>query len=86
MVFGSNLSAVKRPASVQQPAKPARRQAAGFFIARFDEVKAVLVDPELDVMIRRLYDSDSGRRYLDPIVTITDSSGDEVATGKLPFG
>ena len=51
------------------------------------EVKAVLVDTKLDVMIRGLYDTDSGRlSLLDPTVTITDSSGKEVGTGKLPFG
>jgi hypothetical protein len=47
------------------------------------EVKAVLVDPVLDIMIRRLYD---GPVALDPIVTITDASGKTIAEGKMPFG
>lgn len=34
----------------------------------------------------RLYDTDSGRTSLDPNVTISDSSGKEMASGKLPFG
>ena len=71
-----------------------------------DEIRvaAVLVDPALDMMIRRLEDTkrkqketlkvpdgqgnDSYERplSLDPIVTITDSSGKKVSEGKMPFG
>jgi hypothetical protein len=47
------------------------------------EVKAVLIDRELDIMIRRLYEKNVS---LDPDVTISDSSGKEVGGGKLPFG
>jgi hypothetical protein len=53
-----------------------------------DEVAmaAVLVDPVLDIMIRNLDDTTQGNQSLDPIVTITDASGKEVYTGKMPFG
>jgi hypothetical protein len=66
-------------------------------------VNAVLIDPVLDIMIRRLDDTrekikeeiDLGNgkketreqnKSLDPIVTITDSSGKTVAEGPMPFG
>lgn len=69
-------------------------------------VKAVLVDPVLDIMIRGLADTSRKKketiRYgegkdvqettyerplsLDPMVTITDSSGKTVAEGPMPFG
>jgi len=61
-------------------------------------VKAVLTDPELDIMIRDLrimmdaYDS-NGRRLshqklhsLDPQVVITRADGEKVAEGVMPFG
>ncbi|MHC4402784.1 MAG: hypothetical protein ACYTG0_24235 [Planctomycetota bacterium] len=58
-------------------------------------VKAVLTDPVLDVMIRGLRRTDVKegnafedftRSRLDPIVTITNSLGEQVAKGKMPFG
>jgi len=73
-----------------------------------DEVKvaAVLIDPVLDIMIRRLTDTSRKKketiRYgegkdaqkttydrplsLDPLVTIANSSGKNVAEGVMPFG
>ena len=69
--------------------------------SRGQEVKfaAVLVDPELDIMIRRLNDtlvqvekeSSSGRKYtrsksLDPKVVITRADGEVIAEGVMPFG
>ena len=68
---------------------------------RGEEIKfaAVLVDPDLDIMIRRLNDtsaqvekeSSSGRKYtrpksLDPKVVITWADGEIVAEGVMPFG
>jgi len=55
------------------------------------EVKAVLVDPKLDFMIRRLYGpaekgSKGRRRSLDPKVLITRADGEKVAEGVMPFG
>jgi hypothetical protein len=64
------------------------------------EVKAVLIDPVLDMMVRNLDDtthkvkkqfSGSNETYerdasLDPTVTVTNSKGREVATGVMPFG
>jgi len=67
------------------------------------EVKAVLTDPALDIMIRDLDDTTrtqeestnvpgGGERTitrqlsLDPMVTITNSSGKVVSEGKMPFG
>ncbi len=56
------------------------------------EVKAVLIDPELDIMIRRLYetatddDGKSKRTSLDPKIVITRADGTEVANGVMPFG
>jgi hypothetical protein len=56
------------------------------------EVKAVLIDPQLDIMIRRLYGSEtddngkSKRTSLDPKVVITRADGTEVANGVMPFG
>jgi len=51
-------------------------------------VKAVLIDPELDIMIRRLYDTGQkpGRVSLDPKVVITRTDGEKVAEGVMPFG
>ncbi len=58
-------------------------------------VKAVLTDPELDLMIRRLNDTtrrqagagSSGRDLsLDPTVLITRANGEKVAEGVMPFG
>ena len=66
-------------------------------------VKAVLIDPKLTVMIRRLNDTSrmedkeietgDGRKStyktqvsLDPIVTITNASGKQIAEGPMPFG
>jgi len=68
---------------------------------RGEEIKfaAVLVDPELDIMIRGLDDksvqvekeSSSGRKYtrpksLDPKVVITRADGEVIAEGVMPFG
>jgi hypothetical protein len=64
------------------------------------EVKAVLVDPKLDMMIRRLEDTTPKRTKaadrktsgderpvsLDPLVIITRANGDKVAEGVMPFG
>jgi len=51
-------------------------------------VKAVLIDPELDIMIRRLYDTGQKPRRvsLDPKVVITRADGETVAEGVMPFG
>ena len=45
-------------------------------------VNGVLVDPKLNIMIRRL----NAAKSLDPKVTITDSSGKQIAEGPMPFG
>jgi len=50
------------------------------------QVKAVLIDPELDIMIRRLYDQQKTRVSLDPKVLITRADGEKVAEGVMPFG
>lgn len=64
------------------------------------EVKAVLVDPKLDMMIRRLDDTASKQKKtadgqplpyerplsLDPQVIITRADGEKVAEGVMPFG
>jgi hypothetical protein len=50
------------------------------------QVKAVLIDPELDIMIRRLYDQEKTRVSLDPKVLITRSGGEKIAEGVMPFG
>ena len=55
------------------------------------EVKAVLVDPKLDFMIRGLDDATktetNGRyRSLDPKVLVTRANGEKVAEGVMPFG
>jgi hypothetical protein len=64
------------------------------------EVKAVLVDPKLDMMIRRLEDTTPKRTKpadgqaagdqrpvsLDPQVIITRANGEKVAEGVMPFG
>jgi hypothetical protein len=64
------------------------------------EVKAVLVDPKLDMMIRNLDDTTRKQSKgadgqplgyerqlsLDPKVTITRANGDKVAEGVMPFG
>ena len=82
-------------------ASPAKEQA--FALGEEISVKAVLIDPVLDVMIRRLRDSTRQEEKtievgggktgtyrdvvsLDPTVTITNSAGERVAEGKLPFG
>ncbi len=63
-------------------------------------VMAVLVDPKLDFMIRRLEDTSRKQTKdadgkplgyernwsLDPIVVITRANGDKVAEGVMPFG
>ena len=69
--------------------------------SRGDEIKfaAVMIDPELDVMIRRLNDesvqveqeTSSGQKYkrsksLDPKVVIARAGGEIVAEGVMPFG
>ena len=70
-------------------ASPAREQR--FKPGDSVEVKAVLVDPKLDFMIRRLYgpgeNGSKGRtRSLDPKVLITRADGEKVAEGVMPFG
>jgi len=50
------------------------------------QVKAVLIDPELDIMIRRLYDQQQTRVSLDPKVLIKRAGGEKVAEGIMPFG
>ena len=59
------------------------------------EVKAVLVDPKLDFMIRGLEDTtrpkatpeSRGSKFsLDPKVLITRANGEKVAEGVMPFG
>jgi hypothetical protein len=82
-------------------ASPAKDQT--FHPGETVSVKAVLVDPQLDLMIRELKDTrkkekketdlDNGRKQsysrdksLDPLVTITDSSGKTVSEGPMPFG
>lgn len=47
-------------------------------------VKAVLIDPKLDFMIRRLSDTKLGA--LTPIVKILRANGEKLAEGTLPFG
>ena len=69
--------------------------------SRGQEIKfaAVLIDPKLDIMIRRLYDTSvqfeqetsGGHKYkrpksLDPKVVITRADGEVVAEGVMPFG
>ncbi len=50
-------------------------------------VAAVLTDPVLDIMLRRLHDtSGSGSNSLDPKVTITRADGEVVDEGTMPFG
>ena len=52
------------------------------------KVEAVLIDPELDIMIRRLYDTEQKPRRvsLNPKVVITRADGEKVAEGVMPFG
>ena len=53
------------------------------------KVEAVLLDPDLDVMIRRLYSVPEGqerRASLDPKVTVARANGEIVAEGVMPFG
>ena len=50
------------------------------------QVKAVLIDPELDIMIRRIYDQKQTRVSLDPKVLITRVGGEKIAEGVMPFG
>ncbi len=63
-------------------------------------VMAVLVDPKLDIMIRRLEDTSRKQTKdalgnalgyernlsLDPTVIITRANGEKVAEGVMPFG
>jgi len=49
-------------------------------------VKAVLIDPVLDVMIRDLSTGGDRSTSLDPKVTIARSNGEIVAEGVMPFG
>ena len=74
-------------------ASPARDQR--FKLGDSIEVKAVLVDPKLDFMIRGLEDitrekasaQSRGRNLsLDPKVLITRAEGEKVAEGVMPFG
>lgn len=46
-------------------------------------IKAVLIDPDLDVMFRVLT---RGQQQLDPKVTIARANGEIVAEGTMPFG
>ena len=56
------------------------------------EVKGVLVDLVLDIMIRRLNDTTGRNRVsqnsgsLRPRMVITNSAGKQVAEGVMPFG
>jgi hypothetical protein len=63
------------------------------------QVKAVLVDPKLDIMIRRLDDTTRKQprvegmpagyqrdMSLDPTVIVTRTNGEKVAEGVMPFG
>jgi hypothetical protein len=51
------------------------------------QVMAVLVDPKLDIMIRRLADTTQlPILSLDPKVVITRLNGEKVARGVMPFG
>ena len=54
------------------------------------QVKAVLIDPELDIMIRGLDDTGTEQKQknvsLDPKVVITRAGGEKVAEGVMPFG
>jgi len=54
------------------------------------QVKAVLIDPELDIMIRGLDDTGTEQKQknisLDPKVLITRADGEKVAEGVMPFG
>lgn len=64
------------------------------------QVKAVLIDPVLDIMIRNLYDTSRKEKKsigfgegtyeaevsLDPTVVVTDAAGKRVAEGVMPFG
>jgi hypothetical protein len=79
-------------------ASPAKDQQ--FKLGESLEVKAVLVDPKLDMMIRNLDDTTRKQNKgpdgqplgyerqlsLDPQVTITRANGDKVAEGVMPFG
>lgn len=58
-------------------------------------VEAVLIDPKLDIMIRRLdalsVEKKADREVrrwdsIDPTVVVTDSAGKQVASGTMPFG
>jgi len=49
-------------------------------------VKAVLIDPVLDIMIRDLNTGGDRSTSLDPKVTISRSNGEIVAEGVMPFG
>jgi hypothetical protein len=54
------------------------------------QVSALLVDPKLDIMIRRLglthKQGDPPEPKLDPQVVITRANGEKVAAGVMPFG
>ncbi len=52
------------------------------------KVEAVLIDPPLDIMLRRLYrvSSTGGQQSLDPKVVIKRADGEVVAEGIMPFG
>ena len=54
------------------------------------QVKAVLIDPELDIMIRGVDDTGTEQKQknvsLDPKVIITRGDGEKVAEGVMPFG
>ncbi len=67
-------------------AKPAKDQRVK--LGQELKVEAVLIDPELDIMIRRLYDTGQKQRRvsLDPKVVITRADGETVAEGVMPFG
>lgn len=50
-------------------------------------VKAVLIDPKLDIMVRGLYDTTQKPNVsLDPKVVITRANGEIVGQGVMPFG
>ncbi len=79
-------------------ASPAKEERVG--VGETLEVKAVLVDPKLDIMIRGLRDTARKQTHdangqmvgyqrnlsLDPTVLITRTNGEKVAEGVMPFG
>ena len=75
-----------------QPEVVFARPVRGHTLKPGDQVRvdAVLIDSALNIMVRGLDDTsptkETDKVSLDPIVTVTDSSGKKVAEGKRPFG